>query len=124
LGDVSVGVIAFHLPFSDHVHDLDSRQDDAGTPEVLETHHRPDDPFDCTVVLLHDIVQVFVLSDLNGCFPFRGQRLKSGPVRAALCIIAIAATDTPGPWQAATTSALNSSVYRRRLRRPRGHPGQ
>ena len=38
----------------------------------------------------------------------------------SLCISAIAATDTPGPWQAATTSALNSSVYRRRLRRPKG----
>ena len=38
----------------------------------------------------------------------------------SLCINAIAATDTPGRWQAATTSALNSSVYRRRLRRPKG----
>ncbi|MGC2963688.1 helix-turn-helix domain-containing protein [Paraburkholderia graminis] len=28
-------------------------------------------------------------------------------------------SDTPGPWQAATTSALNSSGYRRRLRRPK-----
>ena len=37
----------------------------------------------------------------------------------SLCINAIAATDTPGPWQAATTSALNPSVYRRRLRRPK-----
>jgi hypothetical protein len=35
----------------------------------------------------------------------------------SLCINAIAATETPGPQQAATTSALNSSVYRRRLRR-------
>jgi hypothetical protein len=38
----------------------------------------------------------------------------------SLCINAIAATDTSVPWQAATASALNSSVYRRRLRRHEG----
>ena len=62
--------MAFHLSFADHVHNFDSRQDDAGAPEVLEAHHRPDDPLDCAVVLLYDVVQIFVLPDLDGSFPF------------------------------------------------------
>jgi hypothetical protein len=39
---------------------------------------------------------------------------------SSLCINAIAAINTPSPRQAATTPALNSSVYRRCLRRPEG----
>jgi hypothetical protein len=47
------------------MHRLNAGQDDACTPEILESHHRFDDAFDGTVILLDDVVQVFVLPDLD-----------------------------------------------------------
>ncbi|MGF6483090.1 hypothetical protein QFZ91_005317 [Paraburkholderia sp. JPY419] len=48
--------IVTHLPLADHVCDLDARQDDARTAEILKPHHGFDDAFDGTVILLDDVV--------------------------------------------------------------------
>jgi hypothetical protein len=41
-----------HLPFADHMHKLDSGQNDARAPEILETQHRFRDAFDGPVILV------------------------------------------------------------------------
>ena len=46
----------FHLPFSDHVHEFDAGEKNAGTAKVLEAEHRSGSTFDGTVVLLDDVV--------------------------------------------------------------------
>ena len=53
------------------MHDFDACQDDAGATKILEAHHRLDDAFDATVILLDDVVQVLALSDLDWCWPIR-----------------------------------------------------
>jgi hypothetical protein len=57
--------IVTHLSLADHVRDLYARRDDARTPEILEPTHRFDDALDGPVILLDDLVQVFVLPDLD-----------------------------------------------------------
>ena len=47
---------------------LNTRENDARAPEILEAHHRFDDAFDRSMVLLNDVVQVFVLPDPDRCF--------------------------------------------------------
>jgi hypothetical protein len=47
-----------HLPFLDHVHQLDATQDDARTVEVLEPEHWPGSTFNGPMVLLDDVVQI------------------------------------------------------------------
>jgi hypothetical protein len=56
-----------HLPLADHVHQFDAGQNDASTPEILEAHHWFDDGLEDTVILLHDVIQVLVLVDLDRC---------------------------------------------------------
>ena len=46
----------FHLPFRDHMHDLDATQNDTPAAEVLEPEHRSDDAFDGPMVVLNDVV--------------------------------------------------------------------
>lgn len=55
-----------------------------GGPEILETDHRLDQPFDRTMILLNEIVQVPDLPDPDGRFPFGVQSFERSPVRAAL----------------------------------------
>ena len=64
-GSSRCNAIVTHLSLADHVRDLYARQDDVRTPEILEPHHRFDDAFDGTVILLDDVIQVFVLPDLD-----------------------------------------------------------
>ncbi len=47
------------------MHRLNAGQYDACTPEILEPHHRLDDAFDGTVILFDDVIQLFVLPDLD-----------------------------------------------------------
>jgi hypothetical protein len=76
--------IIVHLPLADHVHQLDAGQDDASTPEILETHHWFDNAFDGPVILLHDVIQILVLADLDRCRPLGVERFERGQIGAAL----------------------------------------
>jgi hypothetical protein len=82
-GDTAGGVTT-HLALAYHVHELDTGEDDACAAEILEAHRRPDDAFDCAMVLFHNIVQVLDLSDPDRHFSFGVQGIKCGQVRAAL----------------------------------------
>lgn len=73
-----------HLPFADHMHDFDAAENNARTPEALETHHRTDYAFDGTVILLDDVVQVLVLSDLDRGGPLGIERFECRQIGAAL----------------------------------------
>jgi hypothetical protein len=44
------------------VHGLNASDEDSSTSEGLEPEHRSGDPFDCPVVLLNDVIQVFALA--------------------------------------------------------------
>jgi hypothetical protein len=47
------------------VHDLDACQSDGGGAEGFEPEHYFEDPFNRSVVLLDDVIQVFVLPQLD-----------------------------------------------------------
>lgn len=53
--------VVFHLSLSDHVHEFDTGQKDAGAAKIFEAKHRSGLTFDGTMVLLDDVVQVFHL---------------------------------------------------------------
>jgi hypothetical protein len=76
--------IIVHLPLADHMHQFDAGQDDASTPEILETHHWFDDAFDGPVILLHDVIQVLVLANLDQCRALGVERFERGQIGAAL----------------------------------------
>lgn len=54
------------LPLSDHVCRLDPSQCCLGRVQGLETQHWARDPLYETVILFHDVVEVFDLDDLDG----------------------------------------------------------
>lgn len=58
------------------MHDFYACQDNAGAAKILETHHRPDNAFDGTMILLDDIIHILDLSDPDGRFPFGVDGLK------------------------------------------------
>jgi hypothetical protein len=45
-----------HLSFLEHVHEFDSYQCVLGCVERFELQHRPSDPFDGSMILLHDFI--------------------------------------------------------------------
>ena len=49
------------------MHGLDSGDDDSSGQEGLETQHRSRNPFDGTVILFDDVVEIFILAhqDVN-----------------------------------------------------------
>jgi hypothetical protein len=65
-----------HLPFANHMHDLDARQNDARTPKILEAHHRFDDTFDGPVILFDNVIQVLALANPDRRFPLGIDGLK------------------------------------------------
>lgn len=78
-------VWAVHLPLLDHVHGLDSGDEDSSTPKGLESEHGSGDPFDGPMILLNDVVQVFGLAhyDVNTDIPldaFNGGRISAALV--------------------------------------------
>lgn len=73
----------FHLAFANHVHQFDAAQEDAGTVNVLEPHHRSGAPFDGPVILLNQVVQILRLANPDGRFPLRVERLQRGQIRSA-----------------------------------------
>ena len=64
-----------HLSFLDHVHEFNPDECALGCLKRLESEHGTRDPFDCSMVLFYDIIQVFHLPD--------------GDVRAVLFVIAL-----------------------------------
>lgn len=77
-------LMSFHLPFHDHVHRLDAAENDAGATEILETHHGSDAAFDGPVVLLHYVVQILVLTNLDRFLTFGVERMQRGQIRPTL----------------------------------------
>ena len=73
-----------HLPFADHMHQIDAGQDHACAPEIFEAQHRLDDPFDGPMILLDDVVQVLILSDLDRCRDESGRTAAPDPLGNAL----------------------------------------
>src|SRR5262245_7793034 len=55
-----------HLSFLDHVHEFDPDQSALSCLERFEPQHRPCHPLDCSMILLHDVVYVFHLTDADG----------------------------------------------------------
>lgn len=53
---------AVQLPLINHVHGLDSGDQFLRTPKGLEAHHRVGNSLHCSVVLLHDVDEIFRLA--------------------------------------------------------------
>ncbi len=51
-----------HLPLADHVDDFDAAEGDLSGSEGLEAQHRPRNTLHRTMILLHNVVEVFALS--------------------------------------------------------------
>src|SRR5260370_42334353 len=69
-----------HLPFLDHMHDLDAAQNDTRAVEILESQHRSDSALDGTMVLLNDVVQILDLTNLDRGFALGIHRMKRGQI--------------------------------------------
>ena len=54
-----------HLAFLDHAHEFDALQGDPGRGKGFKPHHRLNDPFDQSMILLNQIVQVLDLAYLD-----------------------------------------------------------
>ena len=52
-----------HLSFLDHVYELDADKCVLRCLERFEPEHRPCDPFDGSVVLFHEVIEIFGLAD-------------------------------------------------------------
>ena len=66
------------------MHKFDAGQNCSRRAKRFEAEHRPGKVFDGTVTLLHDIVEVFHLPDLDRDFSLRIQLVKRCHVSAAL----------------------------------------
>ena len=58
-----VSLLDHQLPFLDHVHEFDTNQRVLGCRKRLETVHGTCDPLYASMVLFHDVVEVFHLPD-------------------------------------------------------------
>ncbi len=78
-----IQTVGLHLPFGDHMHQLNAAEQNASTSEILEAYHRPRPAFDRTMILLHDIVQLLRLMNLDGLLPVGANVLERGQIGAA-----------------------------------------
>lgn len=69
LGGCLAHAAILELSFVDHVHQLDASAQNAPTSEALEAYHRSRPAFDRTMILLHNVVQVLYLTDLERLRP-------------------------------------------------------
>ena len=79
------------MPLVDHLHRFDSRNDDTGAPERLDSQHRSGDPLDGAVVLLDDVVDIFVLTHQHvdagvGLDAFNGGRVGAARGWPEFCV--------------------------------------
>jgi hypothetical protein len=72
--------IVYQLSFLDHVHHFDPCQGTLCSPKRFEPEHGPGDPFDCAVVLFHDVVEMFDLTDFDRQLVLRVAALNGGGV--------------------------------------------
>jgi hypothetical protein len=70
----------FHLPLRNHVHELDTAQQNAGTTKGLEPEHRPGTALDSPMVLFDDVVQILVLADPDRRVALRVEGLERGQI--------------------------------------------
>ena len=70
--------------FANHVHKLDAGQNRLRRAKRFEAEHRLGDAFDGTMILLHDIVELFDLPDLDWDSSLRTQLVERCLVGAAL----------------------------------------
>ena len=54
------------LPFANGMHDFYAGDRTARRPKRLEAEHRTREPFHCSMILLHDIIEIFRVADDNG----------------------------------------------------------
>jgi hypothetical protein len=73
-----------HVPFGDHMHQLDADQQDPGTAEGLEPQHWPRASLDRPMILLDHVVGIFALANHDGRFTIDIDRFESGEIGAAL----------------------------------------
>src|SRR5512143_2281493 len=66
------------------MHQFDSTQSAAGRVKGFEPEHRPDDPFDRAMSLLHQVVYVLALANLDRLAGFLLECLESGSIGATL----------------------------------------
>jgi hypothetical protein len=71
------------LAVANHVHEFDASQNHARRSKRLETEHWLGDAFDGTMNLLHDIVEILDLPDLDRDVPFYIQPVERSLVGAA-----------------------------------------
>ena len=57
---------SFELPFAQHVHQLNAGEGGLRGVERLESSHRPGHAFHGAMVLLHDVIEILDLADLDG----------------------------------------------------------
>lgn len=65
------------------MHQFDATQNDARAVEILEPEHRSGSAFDGSMVLLHDVVQIIDLTNLDGRLALGVHRVKRGQTGAA-----------------------------------------
>lgn len=82
-GGRGLPVAALKLPFLDHVHSLNTGQQNPRTTERLEAEHGSDDAFDGPMILLHDVVEILHLSQFDRRAGFSLNALDGGRVGAA-----------------------------------------
>src|SRR5829696_7961384 len=54
------------LPFANGMHDFNPRDRTARCPKGFEAQHRTRAPFYCSMILLHDIIEIFGVADHDG----------------------------------------------------------
>ena len=54
------------MPFANRMHDFNPRNRATGSPKRLEAQHGMKNPFDCSMILLNEVVEILGLTDLDG----------------------------------------------------------
>ena len=63
--DALVSLLSSHLAFLDHVHELDPNQRILGCRKRLEPEHGTRNPFHRSMVLFHEVIEIFDLADFD-----------------------------------------------------------
>ena len=90
---------AGQLPFTYGVHSFYSSDRTARRPKRLEPQHRPRESFHCSMVLLHDIIEILTVADNDG-------RLLSCIVVRNRCRVRTTLIDRDFLWQSLGTDGL------------------
>jgi hypothetical protein len=55
---LSAAAAVYQLTFADHVHEFNARDDAFGRLESFKSKHWSGDTFDCTMVLLNNVIEI------------------------------------------------------------------